>query len=300
MREVNCNLCGAREFNVVFDARLQSDSKNSQYRCTNDGHGEYYRIVRCRRCGLRYSSPRGEESEIEENYREVKDHLYEQELAGRMRTFARNLRHLARHKEPGVLLDVGCSVGAFLYLAREKGWRAYGIEPSEWCVSKAKELYGLRIKRGTYKDIPQLGVRFDAITMWDVLEHLDDPLQALLNCGQALKEDGVLAFSTMDAGSLYARLCGKRWPWLMKMHIYYFDRAAIRAYLAMAGFEALSITRYSHTVSTDYLLYKLKKINRLIYYALLLLKRTVFFNKNLFIHVKLGDFMEVYARRRTR
>ena len=134
--------------------------------------------------------------------------------------------------------------------------------------------------------------------MWDVLEHLDDPMAALQACRKVLHDDGVLALSTVDIGSLYARLLGAGWPWLMKMHIYYFDRAVIRKYLERAGFDVLTIRTYKHIVSVDYLIYKLESINPPLHSMTKYLKKILLLNKNLYLGIAFGDFMEVYARKR--
>ena len=106
-----------------------------------------------------------------------------------------------------------------------------------------------------------------------------------------MKEDGILVFSTLDIGSPCARILGRRWPWLMKMHIYYFDRDSIERLLKKAGLRLIEFKRYKHTVSMDYLLYKLKDVNRFLY----ALTKAFTRNRNGFVTIWLGYFVEVYA-----
>jgi 2-polyprenyl-3-methyl-5-hydroxy-6-metoxy-1,4-benzoquinol methylase len=198
----------------------------------------------------------------------------------------------------GKLLDVGCSLGIFLDEAQKAGWDVQGIEPSQWCAEQGKKLFGLSIAQGTYRNIPELAQQFDVITMWDVLEHLDSPMDALRISHSALKDDGILAFSTVDIGSWYARFLGQKWPWLMTMHIYYFDRKRIRQYLEKAGFKLLQIRKYKHIVSGEYLLYKLKRINKILFFLMNIFYRICrLFKKEIFVTIALGDFMEVYAQK---
>lgn len=267
------------------------------YACSNGGHGEYFQMVRCKDCGLFYSSPRPCEGALEDLYREVEDPIYKEELEGRIRTFSRNLKNLKKYKRTGKLLDVGCSLGLFLDLARKDGWEIRGIEPSKWCVEEGKKLFNFsrEISPGTCRDLDKWDEKFDAVTLWDVLEHLEDPLQALKNCRKLLKEDGILAFSTVDIGSLYAKILGRRWPWLMRMHIYYFDKKTIKKYLEKAGLKLLKIKTYKHTVSYNYLLYKLRSFSVFLYSLAGIFKKVFLFDKNSYVTFALGDFMEVYC-----
>lgn len=293
----NCNLCGSDSTRIIYPASLKSKTSQVDFACTNAGHGEYYQLVRCKNCGLYYSSPRPNSADLETAYSKQTDAMYQAELSGRIKTFSRNLVNLSGYKKSGSLLDVGSSMGVFIDLARKQGWLVAGIEPSRWAIIQAKKLFGLRIRQGTDRDLTKFGRKFDVVTMWDVLEHVNDPLVTLERCRKVLNPGGVLAFSTVDIGSVYARLMGKKWPWLMKMHIYYFDKNTIKKYLAKAGFKLIAIKKYRHTVSLNYLLYKLKEINLWLYLLTKLVKRLILLNQNIYITFGLGDFMEVYAKK---
>jgi hypothetical protein len=80
--------------------------------------------------------------------------------------------------------------------------------------------------------------RYHVLTMWDVVEHLPDPREELAAARMLLVPGGRLYLSTIDTGSLVARVLGARWPWLMDMHLVYFDRPTISALLEEAGFVA--------------------------------------------------------------
>ncbi len=296
MKIHSCNFCGSVDSKLVFPSTVSSENTVNTYSCTSLGHGDHYRIVRCQQCGLVYSSPRPEACELEQEYAKTEDPVYEKELDGRLRTFSRNIRSLSRISSPGRLLDIGAGIGFFADLARKDGWDVRGIEPSSWCVGKAKKIFDIIIDHGTYEQANDLDIDFDVVTMWDVIEHLDDPMSALKTCHKVLRQGGVVALSTMDIGSLFARIMGRSWPWLMKMHIYYFDRQTIRAYLNKCGFEVLSMRVYRHTISVRYLAYKLEAM-RGIWRLLGRLLSNVPFINNSYVTFALGDFMEIYARK---
>ena len=291
---VSCNLCGGEAATVLFAATDKLDSQPDTFACTSPGHGEHYQIVRCGQCGLRYSSPRPNEELLNAEYQQVEDPMYERELEGRLTTFHRNLKFVESFCRTGTILDIGTGMGTFLYLAKLNGWNVNGIEPSHWSAQKAEELYGLQINIGGYSLAPKIHAQLDVVTMWDVIEHVSDPLNTLQVCNQVLKPGGKLIFSTVDAGSAYARITGKAWPWLMKMHLYYFDRQTMAAYLRKAGFQTLQIRTYRHTISANYLAYKLRAIGGAWLPIAAELLNTRMLSGCQFTFA-LGDFMEVVA-----
>jgi len=298
MKQVKCNLCHSSKFEVIYKATSRQFShKPDSYQCTNIRHGEYYRLVKCTECGLYYSSPRPDANSLLKGYTSAKDEIYKEELQGRFKTFARNLKNIEKYKKKGLLLDIGCSIGIFLSLAQNKAWKVHGIEPSQWCVDQCKKLFNIKIKKGTYQKLNNTKTRFDVITLWDVLEHLDDPLDALKTCRDLLKKDGLLVFSTLNFRSVYARMLGKKWPWLMKMHIYYFDKKTIKKYLEKAGLKLIQLSMYKHTISINYLLYKLKTISPFLFSLMKMIKKIFLLNKNIYITFRWGDFMTIYARK---
>lgn len=299
LKDYPCNLCGSSELKTLYPPMIIPDNGSDIFACTSRWHGIYYQVVRCASCGLIFSSPRPAAEDIEAEYSQVEDLMYAQEIAGRLKTFDRNVKNLSRFSLPGRLLDIGSGMGAFVHIARQNHWEAQGIEPSLWCTKKAKELFGLDIPQGTYKEAKNLGKNFDVVTMWDVIEHVDDPAAALRACHSILKPDGILVLSTVDIGSCYARLMGKRWPWLMKMHIYYFNRRVMHSYLEMCGFRILSMSVYRHTISMRYLIYKLEGMSGG-WYMLGRLLSGMHFLSDSYLTVALGDFMEVYAQKKPR
>lgn len=295
MESVPCNLCGSTRFLVLYagDAEHSSARSPQTFRCTSEGHGDFTNIVQCRDCALIYENPRERETSIEDQYAQVEDPTYEREAGGRIRTFSKLLDRLESFSKPGQLLDVGCYTGVFLELAQQRGWDAHGIEPSAWAARKAKEK-GLQVVNSPFRKAGLARESFDTVTLWDVIEHLHDPLGELRAAHQILRPGGVLGMSTMDTHSFYARLTGRRWPWYMRMHFYYFTRDSITRMLGAAGFEVLAIERHKRVVSLRYFVEK---------GASLLpgfggLGRTLAMPfGQLYVTVDLGDIMNIFAVR---
>jgi 2-polyprenyl-3-methyl-5-hydroxy-6-metoxy-1,4-benzoquinol methylase len=237
--------------------------------------------------------PRRSDRELLDAYRQVEDPVYVEERDNRYRTFRRVVRMLG---EPGgrTLLDVGAYCGYFVDVARESGFRAEGIELSRWAAKEARAL-GLTVHEQTLAERAADGSRYQIITLWDVVEHFADPRAELMAAFRLLEAGGMLYLSTIDAGSLAARLLGARWPWLMDMHLFYFDRNTLASLLASVGFQVVRTRAYTHVVSADYLLRKLAASWRPTRALFASLRRIV--PGQVPVPVNLGDNMVMIARK---
>lgn len=248
MRYVPCNLCGADNWFVRFPRTLPHATQPldpavdlAAFRCTSADYGEHAQIVQCHACGYVYANPRWDPDDLIAAYTAVEDDTYVRERVGRELTFRRHLRTLEKYSGPAngrALLDVGAYIGVFVEVARAAGWDALGVEPSAWAVKQARR-HGLPVIEGTLAAADLQDRTFDVITLWDVIEHVDDPAAELGRAFDRLNPGGIIAVHTMDIDSIAARLMGRRWPWLMAMHIHYFSRRTLMAMMRRRGFEIL-------------------------------------------------------------
>jgi SAM-dependent methyltransferase len=251
-----CLLCGESRLSLRHAARGMAEPLDGgAWRCTSFGHRHHPPIYGCDGCGLLFQWPMPPSEQLERAYADVVDPLYMAERDNRILTFRKVVRTLGA-PDGRRLLDVGAYCGYFLEVARERGFRAEGLELSRWAAEQARSR-GFTVHREPLEVRALSGERYDVVTMWDVVEHLPDPREELEAARQLLVPGGRLYLSTIDTGSLVARLLGARWPWLMDMHLVYFDRTNLSALLEEAGFGVLGIRTYSHTVSAGYLLRKL-------------------------------------------
>ena len=325
MMYTRCNLCGADDAVEIIPSTLDPEGKSespprdrarqgnwSAYACTSGGYGLHGPIVRCRRCGLVYVAPRPNHDDVVGIYTAVKDPLYVAERAGRVLTFEHHLRPMERFTGPADgrrLLDVGAYTGVFVEIASDHGWNAWGVEPSAWAVAEARS-QGLQMVLGTLEDAdvgeggPLAHGSFSVVTMWDVIEHVADPLATLQAAWHALKPGGYLVVHTMDLDSFFARLMGSRWPWFMEMHLTYFTRSTLRHMLEAAGFTVFWMGAQGRYLHAGYLasrvtaLFRRSPVTRLLGPSL---EWAVNMTKlsNLPLRVNLGDLFTTYARKPT-
>jgi SAM-dependent methyltransferase len=137
---------------------------------------------------------------------------------------------------PGRALEIGCGHGAFVRLMRELGFDACGTELSGWVVEFAKRAFDVPVLRGRLETL-DLEPGFKCIAAFDVLEHLNDPLETARRCGDLLAPDGVLLLQT----PCY-RGEGPDWSMFQEdEHIHLFTEASIRLLLARAGFREVLV-----------------------------------------------------------
>jgi SAM-dependent methyltransferase len=214
-----------------------------------------FAVFGCAACSLRFRHPLPTAKELRAMYEDPRYHAsaYFTEPDARSpegRIFRRGLADLAALVRPGRLLDVGCARGTFLALARDAGWQAEGVELSAQHAAQARAR-GFPIFEGDFLAAPLPAGAFQAITMWDFLEHVNDPLAVLAAARRLLAPDGVLLVFTIDSASLFNvagdvlfRASGGRAVRLLELlydyrHNYYFTRAALTRATEDAGFAAL-------------------------------------------------------------
>jgi 2-polyprenyl-3-methyl-5-hydroxy-6-metoxy-1,4-benzoquinol methylase len=150
------------------------------------------------------------------------------------------LAKIESFRSPGTLLDVGAGPGFLLSAANLRGWNGIGIDLNNWAVQYAQDC-GLDVRAESFADAAFEEDSFDAVTMMDLLEHVDDPGRLVAEASRVCKPGAVLAILTPDAGSLVSRALGRRWPELQRApeHLTLFSVRGLAALLASHGFKVL-------------------------------------------------------------
>ncbi|MBI3030240.1 MAG: class I SAM-dependent methyltransferase, partial [Candidatus Rokubacteria bacterium] len=154
-----------------------------------------FRVAECD-CGLVFVTPQPTRTTLAAAYDGAYYEGWRAQARRRERLWARRLVALeALAPARGRLLDVGCGDGAFLRLARARGWDVAGTELSPYAVSAAKA-DGLAVREGEVWDAGFAAAAFDAVTCWHVLEHTSDPRRVIEEIRRVLRPGGWLMLAT--------------------------------------------------------------------------------------------------------
>lgn len=217
-----------------------------------------YRLVRCDHCNLVYLSPRPVPEDIGRYYPEGYDPFMSQRLEDMPPLLRLSVRYglrkrcrlVRRYRARGRLLDVGCATGQFLAeMAQYPSWQVTGVEPSESAVEFARRAYSFPMHHGDLLSARFPGGAFDVVTLWDVFEHLHDPLTMLTEVRRILTPEGVLILRTPSLDSWDARVFGPFWAGIdSPRHLAVFSQQTATRILEATGFELLRF----HTGSGSY------------------------------------------------
>ncbi len=176
------------------------------------------------------------------------------------------------------VLDIGCGGGLFLSLLKKAGAQVTGIELSDSRAQYASMEHALEIhKYPIESDFWQKGYAdyFDAVTLWDVIEHVNYPLQTLQSAANVLKQDGLLFIDTPCRDSFYHqfgeftyRLSRGKYPTFLNAmysshlfgHKQIFSTMEMKKLYEAAGLEIIHLQKF-HELSFPYEFY-LRKLLR--------------------------------------
>lgn len=211
-----CNLCGSEESDLLV---------------TKHGHDVY----QCRECRLAFTWPQPEA--LADQYDASYFDLYRRRRKFRLKRGDTRLRQIELIKEPGRLLDIGCSLGYFVEAANSRGWQASGVEISEYASDEARKI-GLDVKTGVLEDAGYCDGSFDCVTMWDVLEHVPDPTKHMNEINRILSPGGLVVIGTPNLDHSRFKAQREKWRHLKPAeHIFYFMKSSIIRLLDKAGFD---------------------------------------------------------------
>jgi len=223
---VNCDLCGA-------DACERVIAKAGTFYC------------RCRQCGFVYANPRPRSAtaDSERYFAYQRGHYIEATYsARRQRAYRRTLSRLRRHRRTGRLLELGCSVGGFLYRAREMGWAPVGVEIVPSCAEYARQAWGLEVVCRPLERADLPADAFDVVYSNALLEHLPRPGRAMREVARVLRPGGVVYTKTINLGSYTHELLGDDWSLLRPdVHPSLFTPETLKRCCTQAGLEVVGI-----------------------------------------------------------
>lgn len=226
-----CRLCGSEKLRPLFEKNL-------------------FQIVACTRCGVVFvaNPPAAQDLQtiyVEDYYRGsgssvgtvdfIKDKAFFDKIGQEKADYVRHFAGTA----PRTLLDVGCGMGCFLGAMKAAGWTVEGIEVSAYAANYVSKELGIPVMCGTVEQFPAAREKaFDVVTLWDVLEHVPDPVSLVQHCRRFLKPGGYFFLSTTNIDTPFFRWFGKHARIVIPpSHLFYFSIPVLKQLLLNNSLE---------------------------------------------------------------
>lgn len=237
-----CPVCLSQHTTTAFEAQDYTVS------------GEMFHVWKCNDCTFHFTAPVPPESEIGKYYKS-EDYISHSNtsrgLINRAYQTVRNITLRSKRKlitrntgkSKGKLLDIGCGTGNFLNNMKQAGWDVSGIEPSPEAREQAQKNFGITpMDPAKLYNLPD--GKYDAVTMWHVLEHVYD-LDGYMKKIRSLLAPGGKAFIAVPNHlSVDAVKYGPGWAaWDVPRHLYHFNPHSMEVLLKRSGFRLLGMKR---------------------------------------------------------
>lgn len=208
---------------------------------------EKFLLCHCSSCKLIFTNPRPEEIDIGRYY-DFKGYISHQDKSNNLTNFLYKwVRKITlktkiswieeRGKSKGRLLDYGCGTGYFLKEAQDSGWEITGVEPNQNARKLAKN-FGLSI----FKKIDDIEdkIKFDAITLFHVLEHVHELRKTSKKLIKRLKKNGFLYIAVPNYDSYDSHHYKTKWASLdVPRHLYHFTQESIQHFAKEMNLEII-------------------------------------------------------------
>jgi SAM-dependent methyltransferase len=210
------------------------------------------------------------------------------------------IANVLRHWLPdaGRIVEVGAYGGVLLNEFQRAGWKAVGIEPDPRAVEFARRHFGLEMRQGTLATSGISDGSVDAIVMLHVIEHIDDPTDAIARISRMLRPGGVLVCETPTYDTWLYRLLGRRERSLScDGHIFFYTESTLLALLHRFRFEPVKIERVGRTLSLARLVWNVGVMSKSKRVQSILARLSDRFGlERLVLRINVNDMIRIYAR----
>ncbi len=235
------------------NCNLRCDDHRSFLKIPDNQGAKLTQLVQCNRCDLVFEDPRPSQEEIEAFYTntelwtnstdaEGNPRSYVKELLAKQPVFQDVVTRIEKYKQRGHLLDIGCGPGLLETVLDSSRWKVLGIEMSEYIAEFGRNELSTNVVSGKFEQIDLPEHHFDTIVMKYVLDHMEEPFEALQKARKLIKPDGVLLIADLiNIDSFCARYFGAGHRLIHPMHFTYFSPKTIKFHLERAGFQTIKI-----------------------------------------------------------
>ena len=254
-----CPYCKSKDsFNILYKNNHNKEEKIN-FECTSHNFHNYKQwkptLYKCKLCSLVFSEHIG--VKFEDNYKAVVDFAYLNQSKFKKTSFTLFLEKIKNHLNKNcTVLEIGAYYGVLGKLIQPLVKEYTGLELSKHASDYSKNNSNLNIINQSIEEYSKNNKKYDIIIMTDVIEHSDKPFELLSLIEKSLNKNGKLILSTFNFDSLFSKIMGKNYPWIIPMHKYYFSNTTLKNALTESKLELFDIQNDTRIISLEYLLQK--------------------------------------------
>lgn len=224
--DIRCCVCGNTD-KTAFKVKYQKET---------------FAVVTCNTCNLHFIPPYYRKKIKYGNYKDEKVTQAVRQGNNWVKVQRHKLRFdfIKKYKASGDLFDLGAGWGHFMLAGKELGYNVYGIEISEQPYLYSKNDLKLPVDHLDFFQMKE-DKKFDIVTLWDVLEHIDEADKFVEKIARVTKEDGILVLQVPQIDSYFAKKHKDNWKMMGLDHVNYFGKDTITQLLEKYGFKVEKI-----------------------------------------------------------
>ncbi len=219
-------------------------------------------VVMCEQCSFQFIPPFYRKAIDYSNYKssEVAREVARGDVWLKIERNLLRYQLIKKYKKSGTLYDIGCGFGHFLVAGKKMGYRVAGVEMSSANVDFIRNEFDITVEKNSFLDVAE-SQKYDIMTLWDVLEHIDRADLIVEKASRMLHPGGFVFIQVPQIDSFFARLLQDQW-WAMGLdHVNYFSKRTITHLLARYGIKVVKI-RSSLEIKNIFLYVILPKLQR--------------------------------------
>lgn len=281
LKEIKCPLCRTENAHFLYKMEIGSISTRS----IKNEMEDVGNIYKCCNCSFIFKEIESTNINLGDYYANL-TYDYYQSLHGdgRYKEHAMMARLINKNLFSGKILDIGCGTGEFLNILSPEKWEKWGVEPAKF-TNEILEKNGIKAVTSGFMESDLPNNYFDVVTMFDVIEHIDNPVNYIKLIKKVLKDDGIVLVATPNVTSLMAHLSGKYWYHFSPIgHITFYNPKILKKIMQKEGFENFFIKKYDYNLSFTYAIIKLFKES----IRFVLKKAIIYFSKFIFLTTKVN------------